>query len=246
MGVLITIFLFIFTAICTPLALIYGVLFPKTQILFIRWWSGCFCKVLGLKIQVQGLENLPKNGPNESGVLFLFNHLSLLDIPVLHASLPVNFRFGAKSELFKIPVFGTMLNVMGILPITRQDQKKVAALYDKSVARIHNGESFILAPEGTRNPKSAIGPFKSGPFIFAIQAKAPLVPIVISGLERCMPKQYFFADLRYRNAIVKVLPKVETKNYDFDSRHKLKDLMHETFVKEFANLQATTNNLGPG
>ncbi|MCB0393989.1 MAG: 1-acyl-sn-glycerol-3-phosphate acyltransferase [Bdellovibrionales bacterium] len=240
-GLFRSILIFIFTAIATPIAVVYGILLRKQQIHYIQGWAKICCWMMGIRIHTKGLENLPKDG----GALFLFNHLSLFDIPVVHAVIPTEFRFGAKSELFRIPVFGYMMHVFGILPITRKDQKRVAKLYEKSIARFKAGESFILAPEGGRNPEPNIGKFKSGPFIFAIQAQVPVVPIVIYGFDKIFPKHRFWADLTNRDIFVSVLPAISTDGIDSENRHDFKERVRNEFVKEYAGLQNSKKTLGP-
>src|SRR5438552_1467751 len=85
----------------------------------IAWWGRVLCKAVGIRLHVRGLENIP-----EGGVLYVFNHQSLLDIPIIHAAIgpPRDFRFGSKIELFKIPIFGLAMRRSGALPIARANR----------------------------------------------------------------------------------------------------------------------------
>ena len=145
-------------------------------------WMKLFSKpivgFLNLKIKVQGLENIPSG---QKGSLILFKHTSHLDIPILVSSLPMDFRFGAKIELFKVPIFGTGMKLVKTLPIDRGDRDKVLALYKKSVPNVEQGLSYALAPEGTRKSMDELGGFVTGPFLFALQAQADILPVFISG-----------------------------------------------------------------
>jgi 1-acyl-sn-glycerol-3-phosphate acyltransferase len=99
-------------------------------------WGRDQCLLYNLKVEAFGLENVP-----QQGVLFLFNHSSDFDIAICHKCIRRPFRFGAKIELYKIPIFGSVLKYSGALPITRGDRDKVLALYRESVPRVHAGQS---------------------------------------------------------------------------------------------------------
>src|SRR5690606_10302576 len=118
----------------------------------------------GVRLTVEGLENLPAEG-----CIMVFNHSSHFDIFALAAGITKSSRFGAKIELFKIPVFNWAMRTVEVLPIRRRQRDQVLKLYEDSVPRVHSGESFYLAGEGSRQPTDQVGEkFKSGPFIFAI------------------------------------------------------------------------------
>lgn len=195
-------------------------------------WARLLCAVNGVNVRVDGLEHLPAGG-----CILLFNHGSQFDIPIMYRAIRKHFRFGAKAELLKVPLLGMTLKSMGALPIHRGRRSDVLKLYAESVHRIHNGESFALAPEGTRQERPEIGEFKTGPFIFAIQAEAPLVPVVIKGALEVLPKGTVFinAGRWSREVAVKILPPVETKGLspdDVDSlRQKVRVLMIEALEK---------------
>lgn len=178
---------------------------PALGTLVIRVWSWIILRTAGIRFQVEGLENLPA----ESGIV-VFNHTSHFDIPVLMQALPRHIRFGAKVELFKIPVFGSTMRLFGMLPIERSQREKVLDLYKKSVPRVKNGEWFCLAPEGTRQSGKELGAFKKGPFIFAIAAQCSVVPVVLRGLSDVLPKGEWIVNRGKWNAcvVVEILPPI--------------------------------------
>lgn len=148
-----------------------------------EFWGKATCKLFGVKLVIEGLENLPKGG-----CLVLFNHRSFFDIFAIQAAVP-DLRFGAKIELFKIPMFGAAMRKAGVLPIARGNVQEVIKVYQEAEPRIKAGQKFGLAPEGLRNTTDQkLLPFKSGPFLFAMGAGAPMVPCVIWGTEEVWPK----------------------------------------------------------
>lgn len=165
---------------------------------------------MNVKIRAEGLENIP-----DEGVLFVFNHSSHLDIPVIHKTILKSFRFGAKEELFKIPIFGWAMRRFGALKISRSQRDRVLKIYQQSVARVRSGESFILAPEGTRQEGHELGRFKSGPFIFAVSGQFKVVPIVLYGVHKVLPKGKLFPDgKRWSYPVrLKVLPPISAAGY---------------------------------
>ncbi|MCB0385627.1 MAG: 1-acyl-sn-glycerol-3-phosphate acyltransferase, partial [Bdellovibrionales bacterium] len=188
--------------VATPLAVLwtfaYGsvaivtlILFPSNRIrdVIYHTWGKSLCALLGLDIEVRGLENFPR--PGTPGAVCLFNHSSNFDIPIINAAIFGSIRWGAKVELFKIPIFGPTLKSMGVLPIARANREEVLRVYEQSVPRVKKGECFFLAPEGTRKDGTKIYPFKTGPFVFAIQAQCPLIPIVVHGAWRVLGNGQF-------------------------------------------------------
>ena len=126
--------------------------------------------------------------PEKEGFLYTFTHSSQFDILVMYGYSPRSFRFGAKAELMKIPIFGHAVRMAGTLPIARGELSKVIEVYRQAEKRVANGEAFALAPEGGRRKTKDIGNFKTGPFIFAINAKMPIVPLVMYGVDEVLAK----------------------------------------------------------
>ncbi|MCJ8277389.1 MAG: 1-acyl-sn-glycerol-3-phosphate acyltransferase, partial [Bdellovibrionales bacterium] len=182
-------FLDLHTLMCSFVVLLFLLLRMPRKVLdwiIARMWCYFMLLVSGIKVEMTGGENVPQ----DKGFLFLFTHSSHFDIPVMFAYSPKGFRFGAKAELLKIPFFGQAARLAGTLPITRHDRAKVFEVYKEAETRVANGEAFALAPEGTRRKteEKEIKPFKSGPFIFAFNAKMPIVPVVMCGVDQVMQK----------------------------------------------------------
>lgn len=170
----------------------------------IRFWALGLLKIFSLRVRVRGQENLPATG----GGIVVFNHQSHFDIPAIICSATVNFRFGAKVELFKIPFFGPGMRAVGTLPIARDNRAEVIKIYAQAKKRFNENIIYVLAPEGTRQAEPALGKFKKGPFIFAMEAGVPLIPVVIRGAYQVLPKHGLFINLGQwtRTIDVDILP----------------------------------------
>ena len=199
---------------------------------FIWLWGLLILKSFNVRAHLVGSENIP-----DGGCLFVFNHSSNFDIFAIHGVLRKSARFGAKIELFKIPIFGWAMRVAGALPIARAERDKVFRLYDESIARVHRGESFILAAEGTRQPVPGVGTkFKTGPFVFAINGQFPIVPVVIRGAAECLPKNHLIActDGWSHEIQVQILPSIETKGLTLEDRPRLVDQVQNLMTTAYA------------
>lgn len=189
----------------------------------IKFWGKSTCALFNIKIKLHHPENIPAGG-----AVFLFNHSSFMDIFALASVIP-GIRFGAKIELFKIPIFGYAIRRAGTLPIDRQSREEVFKVYEEARERIKNNERFILAPEGTRFYGENLSPFKSGPFIFAITSGAVISPIVMKGVHEVLPKNGILTNKnQWQSQIdVYVLPPVSTMGYSVEARQELQKIVYE-------------------
>ncbi len=210
------------SAICVLLNLLFNN--RKIDNFIVKLWAAGTCKMFGVRVKVNGEERVPK----KIGCIYVFNHASYFDIWAMSGYLP-SFRFGSKIELFKIPVFGWALRRVGVLPIDRERRESVFRVYAEAKERIIRGDRFALAPEGTRQTTEKLGPFKSGPFVLAIQCSAPLVPVIIRNAARVMSKDSIIPNWnRWTDEIIlDVLEPIETKGLAVDAK---KELMESTRV----------------
>lgn len=192
-------------------------------------WSEILLKIAGVRLKVTGLENLPPDG-----AVYLFNHTSNYDIPISYAALRKFLRFGAKESLFKVPFLSLGMRNMKVIPIDRANREKVLASYRRIYAEVkREGDNVILAPEGTRQKSEDIGPFKNGPFIFAVESGVPLVPFVISGASEIMGKKSFWINVGklLRTVHVRVLPSVPVQGWTVEKIDELKEIVREQMVE---------------
>ena len=149
-----------------------------------RMWSKSILFVSGIKVDVEGLANID---PGKS-YIYMANHRSNFDIPVLLSCLPIQFRWLAKAELFKIPIFGRAMSGAGYVKIDRSNRESAFRSIDEVAAKMKDGVSVMIFPEGTRSQDGSVKPFKKGGFVMAVDTGAPIVPIILRGTRSIMTK----------------------------------------------------------
>ena len=143
--------------------------------------------IAGVKVAVTGSERLNKN----DNYIFISNHASYFDIPILMLAIPNNVRFIYKNSLTKIPLLGWGMYLGGYIPIDRDNVRKAMKDLKKAAKRIVNGISVVIFPEGTRSEDGTLGEFKRGMFVLADEAKVALVPTTIIGSNNILPRSKF-------------------------------------------------------
>jgi 1-acyl-sn-glycerol-3-phosphate acyltransferase len=155
-----------------------------TQHRIAQVWARLLVKAAGMRVEVEGLE---KVDPRAIYVL-VSNHLSLTDVPVLMAVLPLQFRFFAKQGLFRIPFLGGHLRRAGHLPVVRDDARAGLKLLAHGAKTLRErGVSVLIFPEGGRSDDGSLKPFQGGAAYVAIKAGAPCLPIGIRGTREVLP-----------------------------------------------------------
>jgi 1-acyl-sn-glycerol-3-phosphate acyltransferase len=149
-----------------------------------RIWARGILFISRIKVSVNGLGNID---PSQSYV-YMSNHQSNFDIPVLLAYLPVQFRWLAKAELFRIPIFGRAMRGAGYVKIDRFNQKSAFESINEAARKMKNGVSIMIFPEGTRSLDGKIRPFKKGGFVMAVDSGVPIVPVILQGTRSIMEK----------------------------------------------------------
>ena len=142
-------------------------------------WSRGILNVTGVRLSVEGLDNIPKEGP----CVFVANHRSYYDIPLLLASLDKPYGILAKEELEKIPLLSRWMKLLGCVFVQRDDVRASVRALNDATAIVESGRSFIIFPEGTRykGEEGGAGEFKAGAFRIAVTTETPVVPVAISG-----------------------------------------------------------------
>lgn len=181
-----------------------------------RLWSRIALWSAGVRLVLHGAERLQ---PAKARV-FVSNHVSWYDIFTLLTILP-RYRFVAKAELFRIPMFGPAARRAGTIPIQRENRKAAFQAYDEAAKGIREGASVVVCPEGTRGDSYALRPFKKGPFVLAIAAQAPVVPLVVYGTREVQPRGSF--RIRAGTVHVHLLEAIETVGMSYEDRDRLAD-----------------------
>ena len=147
-------------------------------------WSESSAKGLKIYIQATGQENVP-----EGGFVYASNHESLVDILVLGASLPGDFKWAAKRSVMNVPFLGWHLRLAGHVPVDRNKGKDAAiAVTEAFEGVLRNDKPLLVFPEGTRTADGKLKAFKNGGFQAAILAGKPIVPVAIKGTFSLMSR----------------------------------------------------------
>ncbi|KPP66360.1 1-acyl-sn-glycerol-3-phosphate acyltransferase alpha-like, partial [Scleropages formosus] len=196
---------------------------------------------LGLRFEVSGWEHLQTEGP----YVIISNHQSSLDVLGMMEILPDRCTMIAKKELVYAGTVGIVCWLGGIVFINRKktsDAKSVMAETAKTM--LHEQIRLWVFPEGTRNQKGDLLPFKKGAFHLAIQAQAPIIPIVFSSYSNF----YLRKEKQFKSGTVrlKILPKIETKGMTSDDVTALSDKSYDLMRSAFIEISgAATQNNGP-
>jgi len=192
-----------------------------------RIWGRAILFVSRIRVNVRGLENID---PSQS-YIYMANHQSNFDIPVLLAHLPVQFRWLAKAELFKIPIFGRAMRGAGYVEIDRFNQESAFKSLDMAAGKLKNGVSIMMFPEGTRSRDGKIRPFKKGGFVMAIDSGEPIVPVIIKGTWPIMAK----SSLRINagDVTLQIERPIRTTGYTRDTKQDLVESVRSVICRGF-------------
>ncbi len=178
------------------------------------WWSRFILWVAGIRVTLRGEEHI---GHGESRV-YMCNHVSWWEIFALATSIP-RYRMVGKMEIKKIPLFGPAAGAVAAIYINRQNRRSAFAAYEEAVPQMKGGMSVGVFPEGTRGFSYELRPFKKGPFVLAIAAQVPVVPVVAWGSLEIQKKGQV---LIHRNPIeLTFLEPVPTAGLTYDDREAL-------------------------
>lgn len=139
-------------------------------------WMGTILKIGGVQVEVEGSEHIP-----ESPVVFVCNHQSMIDIPVLLTALGRPRALMAKAVLGKIPLLRGWMKLFDCIFVHRSDPKSARISYEEGIRLVKNGRDLQIFAEGTRSKDGEIAEFKAGGFRIASSAGAPIVPLLIDG-----------------------------------------------------------------
>jgi 1-acyl-sn-glycerol-3-phosphate acyltransferase len=149
-----------------------------------RWFGQRVVELLQIRLTATGGDGVPSRA-----VIYMSNHQSHLDIPILYATLPSRtIRMLAKAELFDIPLWGRGLRAAEFISVDRSDHLRAMQSIAHAEQLVRDGVSIYLAPEGTRSVDGRIGKLKKGGFHLAIATGAPIVPVAIRGTMQILPK----------------------------------------------------------
>jgi 1-acyl-sn-glycerol-3-phosphate acyltransferase len=172
------------------------------------WITNAGVRAAGIRIEMTGLENIPAG----RSCIFMSNHVSNLDPPVVLPLLPGRSSVLLKKQLMNIPILGRAMRMAKFVPVERGHRRDAAqASVEAAADALRSGLHILVYPEGTRSPDGRLSTFKKGPFFLAMETQAPIIPIALSGTQTMMRKG--------SNAItpglatIQLLPAVEPSAY---------------------------------
>jgi len=223
--------IFLFSTVILGMVAIFLSLFDASgdlSHLVARLWGRIQLATTGTRVKIQGLESVDFR----RSYILVSNHQSTFDIFALLGYLPMQFRWTAKAELFRIPILGWSMSRIGYVPIERSSPKKAYRSMLQAAEKVKNGMSVMVFPEGTRSPDGKIQPFKKGAFLIALKSQAPILPIAIRGTEKIMQK----GDWRTQPGDVQIVidRPVETAGLPVEKERELSERVLSSLTK---NLQ---------
>lgn len=146
-----------------------------------RNWARVSLLTAGARVTVEGRENLRPRA------IYAANHTSFLDVPLIFAMLPFQFRILAKQSLWKWPFIGWHLHRSGQIPIDEEKADSSVAGLNRALRALKSGMPLVIFPEGGRTSDGKLQPFMNGPSYLAIRARVPIVPIAVRGAYGILP-----------------------------------------------------------
>ena len=210
------------------LVFLLTVLFDRRRVavhLYSCFWASFYIYANPLwHVRFEGRERLPWRGP----AVIVANHLSLVDILALYG-LYRPFKWVSKAEMFRVPVVGWNMYINDYVRLTRGDRDSIRAMMEHCRAHLARGSPLLIFPEGTRSRDGRLQAFKDGAFRLAMEAKVPIIPVVIQGTYETVPKH----GLVLRNAMrgrVKVLAPLDPAA--FPTAAALRDAARQAIANE--------------
>lgn len=198
-------------------------------------WARSILRVAGIRVKVLGREHLDPR----AAYILMPNHQSHFDIPVLLGRLNLDFRWLAKAELFRIPVFGRAMRGCGYISIDRRNRDSAFESIRRAGEAIRGAVSVLIFPEGTRGTGGGILPFKKGGFILAVDSGVPILPMAIHGTRRILPKNGMLVDPG--PVVLCFQPPIDTTAYGRESKEALMERVRGAIEEAFerASREAT-------
>lgn len=242
-GVFLLTFWFTAIAVLAPFLILLCRITGNENMIYspVRFFVRLGLALVGVKVEVTGRHRLTGN----QTYIFTPNHQSLIEVPLFVTYLGRNPAYLGKKEIFKYPVFGTGIRLIGAVPVDRSNSPAAVESAKLATENLRRGKSYVVYPEGTRSKDGGLQPFKKGAFMMAIDAGVPIVPITISGATKIMPK----GEVRVFPSTVRITihEPISSEGY---SKENIVELMDRTREKVFsalgddeAGLSAAVGNL---
>lgn len=194
-------------------------------------WCTTLLKLAGADITVTGQENIPSDRP----CVFVANHRSYFDIPLMLTQLGKPIPLVSKIEIKKLPLVRTWMELLHCLFLDRSDARQSLRVMDDAAELVKQGYSVGIFPEGTRykGEEGGLGTFQAGAFRIASKSGAPIVPVVLYNTRACMEAHHHLS-IHSATLAVHILPPVETANLTRPELKELPKLVEEQVREELA------------
>jgi 1-acyl-sn-glycerol-3-phosphate acyltransferase len=208
-----------FWAVAAPIAALIG--FPWTLITgdirllyrMFNWGAFTGVRLAGVRVKIIGLDKLD----HSRTYIFMSNHTSNLDPPIMIRLIPRRTSVMVKKELFRTPILGRAMRMGSLVPVDRGNREAGIEAVEAAKQVIGQGINMTVYVEGKRSFDGKLLPFKKGPFYLAMECGVPVVPVTITGTYEAMPKGRF--SIKKGLATVIFHPPIEPK--DFGDRDSL-------------------------
>lgn len=187
-----------------------------------RLWASAVLTIFGAKVRVEGIDRLDKS----ANYVIVANHLSLVDVPVIMKSLPVDFKFLAKRELLRVPFIGWYLKRAGHLTVERGNLRSSIEGMNECARLIHDRRlSVLVFPEGTRSPDGKARQFRDGAAYLCIQAGVAAAPVALCGTWDILPAKSSY--IMPGEVEVRIGAPVDSSNFSLRDRAALTAVLED-------------------
>jgi 1-acyl-sn-glycerol-3-phosphate acyltransferase len=184
-------------------------------------WGRWLCCLGNVQVRVEGREQLDPH----TTYIFVGNHSSMVDILAFQGYINHDFRWIAKKELFKIPLFGAAMRAVDFISIDRSHGREAVKSLQDAAERIAGGASVLIFPEGTRSPDGRLQAFKTGAILLAIKAGVEVVPVGFNGTHQVLPKGKLFS--RGGQVLLRLGTPFSIKNFQAKDKQALAGILQE-------------------
>jgi len=221
----------LWTALWIPVVILSKVVNPSGRLphKLGRIWAWGVLRIPGVKIDVEGLENI---GANEQ-YIFISNHTSAFDIPAIYWGVPNKHGMLAKKQLKYVPFFGWAMWAAGHYFVDRKNHRAALAVMDQVANQMSEdlSHSLVIFAEGTRSLDGRLQQFKKGAFILSLDTGIPIVPVIINGAHKAKGKK----QRRISATTIKltVLPPIDPKDYSTETRNQYLEDARAMFIEHY-------------
>jgi 1-acyl-sn-glycerol-3-phosphate acyltransferase len=199
-----------------------------------RMWARMLLRIAGVEARVTGLEHVKP----EQNYLFIGNHLSLMDTPVILSKIPHQFLFLVNVRFVRMPFLGTHLRRGGHIPIDSNDTRaSLRALNDAAKRMRERNVSMLVFPEGSRSKDGRIAEFKEGAAVIAIKAGVPVLPFVLRGTREILPVGS--AHIRKGVVDLAVGPPISTEGLTLKDRERFTAVMRARLIEMHQEMEGS-------